>query len=147
MASPEQRLSARITRRGTPILGIAPLPTIDIRNAITGALIVTGAATYEIGSGFYGYLFTEALGFAEDLDYVFEIDAGVLAPPLQDVDRYYGGTSDCCQQVKALWRVKALDPANPLTIDLTAGTQVAGTEIDQTVVQTPPNTTVVTRIP
>ena len=44
---------------GDPATGLAPLPTIRIRNYTTKALVVTDANSEEIGDGWYKYDFTD----------------------------------------------------------------------------------------
>ena len=64
---------------GTPALGL--IPTINIREAQSGNIVVNGATCPEIGSGFYRYNFL----YDPNLDYTVVVDGGNT---LIDADRY-----------------------------------------------------------
>jgi hypothetical protein len=85
------------TNSGVPETGLSP--TIRIRNASTGALVVTDAAMIEVGDGFYRYDFT---GYDALIDYSIRSDGGAS---LADAERYaYAGNESYYDDVAdAVW--------------------------------------------
>lgn len=81
--------AAWTTSSGTPLVSPVTVPTIRIRRADTGALVVTDAAMVELGDGAYAYDFVED----PTLDYSVRADgdpsAGGQTSPL---DRYQFGS-------------------------------------------------------
>jgi len=66
---------APFTFNGTPATGL--IPTIRIRNVITGVLIITDELMVEIGDGFYKYDF---VGYDSSVDYAIRCDGGNALP-------------------------------------------------------------------
>lgn len=73
-------LTTFFTDSGAPATGLSP--TIRIRNANTGSLLITDAAMSEIGDGFYSYDFTS---YDRALNYAIRADGG---GSLDDGERY-----------------------------------------------------------
>lgn len=83
-------ISARFRQNGTPQTGLSP--TINIRNAVTGALVVTADSMSEIGNGWYNYIFTEGNGFDPTLDFIYDADGtATISSPFE---RFQEGS--CC---------------------------------------------------
>jgi len=121
---------------GTPATGLSP--TIRIRNAVSGALIVTDAAMYEIGDGAYGY---DHASYDETIAYMVRCDGTATLPA---TDRYSWafvsleeGTQR--QRIRETWHIHGLDTTKPLVVDAATpnGSRKVpadGTLIDQTIV-------------
>jgi len=73
-------VSAFFTQNGSPTTGLSP--TIRIRDASDGSLVVTDASMTEVGDGFYKYDFT---GYLYSTDYTIRTDGGAT---LDDSERY-----------------------------------------------------------
>lgn len=82
------------TNDGVPETGLSP--TIRIRNASTGALVVTDEAMTEVGDGFYRYDFT---GYDAQIDYTIRSDGGVS---LADAERYVYGSNQLADEIDDL---------------------------------------------
>ena len=74
------------TDNGIPKTGLSP--TIRVRDASDGSLVVTDAAMTEIGDGFYKYDFTT---YDSSKDYTFRADGGA---GLNATDRYVFSTNE-----------------------------------------------------
>lgn len=83
-------IAARFRLDGTPQTGLSP--TINIRNATTGTLVVTAAAMSEIANGWYNYIFTEGNGFDPLVDFIYDADG--TATITNDFERFQEGA--CC---------------------------------------------------
>lgn len=79
-----QNINVFITANGIPQIGLSPLPTIKIYDAVTNTLLITDV-TEEIGGGFYKYVIAT---LNPDVNYLAVVDAGAS---FADSDRYYYG--------------------------------------------------------
>ena len=68
------------TDSGVPKTGLTPI--INVRNALTGLLLVSGTNMNEVGDGFYNYNFTS---YEYNADYAIMCDGGIV---LDDTERY-----------------------------------------------------------
>jgi len=72
---------------GAPIIGLTPIVTItDITDMENSIPVIEGISMYDIGSGFYGYIFEE---YENGKEYTVYIDANSGVP-----NRYQYGTLD-----------------------------------------------------
>jgi hypothetical protein len=84
-------IAHRFRLDGSPQTGLSP--TIDIYNATTDALVISGAAMTEIGTtGTYKYIYTEGNGFDQTVDYIYLADG--TATITNDSERFVEGA--CC---------------------------------------------------
>lgn len=79
---------ANFTEVGVPKTGLAPAPTVRIRDVATNALLITDAIMSEVGDGWYKYFFTAYDPLEE---YAVRCDGGVA---LANTERYTWGGND-----------------------------------------------------
>lgn len=91
-----------VTLNGIPQIGLSPLPTITVLDAVTNTVILTGTAT-EVGSGFYKY---EISTLNPAIDYLIVADAGAS---FSAAERYYYGEIDSLNSLAAdtIWNFPA----------------------------------------
>lgn len=73
-----------VTLNGVPQIGLTPLPTITVYDAVTNSVILTGTSS-EVGGGFYKYVMPT---LNPAIDYLIIADAGSSFP---NQERYFFG--------------------------------------------------------